>query len=169
MGGNNTQHEDVIKWKHFPRYWPFVRGIHRWPVNSPHKGQRRGALMFSLICAWINAWVNNRETDDLRRYRAHYDVIVMKHYIYLRVLYISILQLFMLRNHSFMYWKPGTSDLLVLLLFVLQCTEYKWNALALALVLALALTLRFHTWITRNHFHNCTYARCLRVGVLYWY
>ena len=34
-----TQHDDVIKWKHFPRYWPFVRGIHRSPVNSPHKGQ----------------------------------------------------------------------------------------------------------------------------------
>ena len=32
--------------KHFPRYWPFVRGIHRSPVNSPHKGQWRGALMF---------------------------------------------------------------------------------------------------------------------------
>ena len=31
-------HDDVIKWKHFPRYWPFVRGIHRSPVNSPHKG-----------------------------------------------------------------------------------------------------------------------------------
>ena len=42
-------HDDVIKWKHFPRYWPFVRGIHRPPVNSPHKGQWRGALMFSLI------------------------------------------------------------------------------------------------------------------------
>ena len=44
-------HDDVIKWKDFPRYWPFVRGIHRSPVNSPHKGQWRGALMFSLICA----------------------------------------------------------------------------------------------------------------------
>ena len=43
--------DDVIKWKYFPRYWPFVRGIHRWPVNSPHKGQWRGALMFSLVCA----------------------------------------------------------------------------------------------------------------------
>ena len=32
-------HDDVIKWKHFPRYWPFVRRIHRSPVNSPHKGQ----------------------------------------------------------------------------------------------------------------------------------
>ena len=47
------------------------------PVNSPHKGQWRGALMFSLICIWINDWVNNREASDLRRYRAHYDVIVM--------------------------------------------------------------------------------------------
>ena len=49
-------HDDVIKWKHFPRYWPFVRGIHRSPVNSPHKGQWRGAMMFSLICVWINGW-----------------------------------------------------------------------------------------------------------------
>ena len=47
-------HDDVIKWRHFPRYWPFARGIHRWPVNSPHKGQWRGALMFSLICFWTN-------------------------------------------------------------------------------------------------------------------
>ena len=70
-------HDDVIKWKHFPRYWSFVRGIHRSPVNSPHKGQWRGALIFSLICVWINGWVNNREVGDLRRYRAHYDVIVM--------------------------------------------------------------------------------------------
>ena len=53
-------HDDVIKWKHFPRYWPFVRGIHQLPVNSPHKGQWHGALMFSLICVWINGWVNNR-------------------------------------------------------------------------------------------------------------
>ena len=45
---------DVIKWKHFQRYWPFVRGIHRSPGDSPHKGQWRGALMFSLICACTN-------------------------------------------------------------------------------------------------------------------
>ena len=45
-------HDDVIKWKHFPCNWPFVRGTHRSPVNSPHKGQWRGALMFSLICVW---------------------------------------------------------------------------------------------------------------------
>ena len=70
-------HDDVIKWKHFPRYWPFMRGVHRWPVNSPHKGQWHGALMLRLICAWINDWVNNREAGDLRRYRSHYDVIVI--------------------------------------------------------------------------------------------
>ena len=75
---SRRQHDDVIKWKHFPRYWPFVRGIPRSPINSPHKGQWCGVLMFSLICAWINGWVNNREAGDLRRYRAHYDVIVMK-------------------------------------------------------------------------------------------
>ena len=61
-------HDDVIKWKHFPRYWPFVRGIHRWPVNSPHKGQWRGALMLPLIYAWINVWANNPEAGDLRRH-----------------------------------------------------------------------------------------------------
>ena len=70
-------HDDVIKWKHFPRYCPFVRGIHRSQVNSPHKGQWCGALMFSLICAWINGWVNNREAGDWRCYCAHYDVTVM--------------------------------------------------------------------------------------------
>ena len=71
------RHHDVIKWKHLPRYWPFVRGNPRSPVNSPHKGQWRGDLMFSLICSWINGWINNREAGDLRRHRAHYDVTVM--------------------------------------------------------------------------------------------
>ena len=70
-------HDDVIKWKHFPRNWPFVREIHRSLVNFPHKGQWRGALMFTLIYAWINDWVNNREAGDLRRQHGHYDVIVM--------------------------------------------------------------------------------------------
>ena len=65
-------HDDIIKWKHFLRYWPFVQGIHQSPVNSPHKGQWRGALMFPLICTRINSWVNNGEAGDLRRNRAHY-------------------------------------------------------------------------------------------------
>ena len=78
-------HDDVIKWKHFPRNWPFVRKIHRSPVNSPHKGQWRGALMFPMICVWINGWVNNRKAGDLRRYRTHYDVIVMEWEIMTRI------------------------------------------------------------------------------------
>ena len=70
-------HDDVIKWKHFLCYWPFVRGIHQSAVNSPHKGQWRRALMLSLISVSIDVWVNNREAGDLRHYRAHYDVTVM--------------------------------------------------------------------------------------------
>ena len=62
--------EDVIKWKHFPRYWPLC-------VNSRHKGKWRGALMFSLICILINGWINTHEPGDSRRHRAHCDVIVM--------------------------------------------------------------------------------------------
>ena len=65
-------HDDIIKWKHFPLYWPFVRRIHL--VNSPHKGQWHRALMFSLICVWLNGWINNCE---LTRYHAHYDVTVI--------------------------------------------------------------------------------------------
>ena len=68
-------------WRHqmepFSASLAFVWGIHRSAVNSPHKGQWRGALMLSLICTWINARVNTREAGDLRRHHAHCDVIVM--------------------------------------------------------------------------------------------
>ena len=49
------------------------------PVTGefPSQSQRRGALMFSLIWAWMNGWINNREAGDLIRQRAHYDVIIM--------------------------------------------------------------------------------------------
>ena len=70
-------HDDVIKWKHFPRNWPFVRGIHR---SIPRTKASDAELWCFLICVWINDWVNNREAGDLRRYRGHYDVIVMKYY-----------------------------------------------------------------------------------------
>ena len=78
--GSEWHHDDVIKWKPFPRYWPFVRGIHRSPVNSHHRDQWRGALMFSWICAWTNGWVNNRDAGDLRRHHAHCDVTVTIHW-----------------------------------------------------------------------------------------
>ena len=62
----------------FLHYWPFVRGIHWSTVNSLHKGQWCGALMFSLICTRTNDWVNNRDASDLRRHHAHYDVTVIQ-------------------------------------------------------------------------------------------
>ena len=71
------RHDDVIKWKHLPRYRPFVWGIHRSPVNSQHKSQWHRALMFSLIWNWINRRVNNCEAGDLRRHRIYYDISVM--------------------------------------------------------------------------------------------
>ena len=76
-GQTMTGHDDVIKWKHFPRCWPFMRGIHRSLVDSLHKGQWRGALMFSLICAWTNGWANHRDSGDFTRHRDHYGITVM--------------------------------------------------------------------------------------------
>ena len=80
-------------WRHqletFPRYWPFVRGIHRWPANSPHKGQWRGALMLYLICSWMNDWANNRDTGDLRRHRVPHDVTVMRVHISQGTIHVS--------------------------------------------------------------------------------
>ena len=62
-------HDYVIKGKHFRR--------NRSPVNSPHKDQWCGALMFSLICTRTNGWVNTREAGDLRRHCTLYDVTAM--------------------------------------------------------------------------------------------
>ena len=89
MGDNN--HEDIAAiWAGMTRIWKPIMMTSSMeiffallaicagnPVNSPHKGQWRGALMFSMICVWINDWANNREAGDLRRYRAHYDARVM--------------------------------------------------------------------------------------------
>ena len=83
--------DDVIKWNHFPRNCPFVRGILPVPVNSPHNGQWRGALMFSLICVWINDWVNYREAGDLRRHRGHYDVNIMEYHLVSEFIHFSSL------------------------------------------------------------------------------
>ena len=95
---SNHSHDDVIKLKRFPRFWPYARGIRRSPVNSPHKGQWRGALMFSLICVWINSWINNREAGDLRRYRAHYDVIVMN------ILVVEVRHIASVKIHLISFW-----------------------------------------------------------------
>ena len=68
--------DDVIKWKHFSTLLSLCAG------NSPVTGEFPSqspvtALMFSLICAWINCWVNNRDAGDLRCHGAHYDVTVI--------------------------------------------------------------------------------------------
>ena len=72
---NFVLYHDVVKWKYFPRYWPFVRGIHRSPVNSPH------TEIWSFLSASPekknNGKVNKADAGDLRRHRAHYDVTVM--------------------------------------------------------------------------------------------
>ena len=82
-----------------------MRGIHRSPLNSPHKGQWRGTLIFSLICVWINGWVNTREAGDLRRQRAHYDVSVMYRYQNLR---LSTVTGCMIRNDIYNMYMNNT-------------------------------------------------------------
>ena len=67
-----------IIWTDLGKFSHWIFHLLLWPVNSPHKGQWSGALMFPLICAWINVWGNNHESGDFRPHRAHYDVIVVK-------------------------------------------------------------------------------------------
>ena len=84
-------------------YATFVKEIHKWPV---HIGQWRGALIFSLLCAWTNGWANNRDAGDLRRHRAYYDVTVMKRLLKLlkRCLFVSRLSIFLaLQNYVLMF------------------------------------------------------------------
>ena len=68
-------------WRHememFSTLLALCEGNHQPPVDSPHKSQWRGVLMFSLICAWTNGWAITRDAGDLRRHRTHYDVTVM--------------------------------------------------------------------------------------------
>ena len=80
------------------------------PVNSPHKGQWHGALMFSIICTWIDDWVNNRKAGDLRRNRVHYDVIVMFILLFFATLSGDIHQVVFAWRHSTIkdYFKNNT-------------------------------------------------------------
>ena len=84
-------HDDVINLKLFFGLLTLCEGNPRSPVNSPNKGQWRGALIFLWSAPWINGWVINREAGDLRRHQARYDVIVMhcvQMYRFLKQLYI---------------------------------------------------------------------------------
>ena len=73
----DINHDDVIKLKHFPRYWPFVQGIHQSPVNSHQHAQRPVTRSFDVFFDLPHGWVNSRQAGDLRCHFAHYDVIVM--------------------------------------------------------------------------------------------
>ena len=114
-------HDDVIKW-HFPRYWPFVRGIHRSPMNSSHKGQWRGALMFSLICDRINIWINNREAGDLRRKRSHYDVIIM---YTMATWHGNVFYMFVIQNNHVWFGIDGTHQLTYLCDVIAPYTDFE--------------------------------------------
>ena len=75
--GRNKCHDDIIKWKHFLCYWPFVWGIHRLPVNSPHKGQWLGGLISFWSASEPTVEANNKDASDLTCYRPFANVIVM--------------------------------------------------------------------------------------------
>ena len=83
---NNREASDLRRhgapwWRHqmesFSALLAHCEGTHPSPVNSPHNGQCRWALMLSLTCTRINGWVNNRVAGNLGPHRAHYDVNVM--------------------------------------------------------------------------------------------
>ena len=90
-------HFDVIEWKHFFALLTLCGGIHWSPVNFSHKGQWRGALMFSLIFAWTNGWVNYRDVGDLRRHHANYDVTVMI-YVAIEIVVFTLLHVMIYPN-----------------------------------------------------------------------
>ena len=58
----SSWHDDVTKWNHFPRYWPFVRGIHRSPVNLP--SQRTVTQSFVVF---FDPRLNKRLSEQWRR------------------------------------------------------------------------------------------------------
>ena len=109
-------HDDVIKCKYFPPYWPFVRGIHWSLVNSPHKGQWRGAFM--ILCAWINSCVDNWDAGDLRCLRAHCGVTVIEGSAWNKSLHINT-HIGLNRMADFLKILKGTSSNAFLIICVL--------------------------------------------------
>ena len=111
---NDPSYDDVIKWKQFPRYWPFVRGIHRSPVNSPHKGQWRGALMFSLICALNKrlskqSWGWSFETPSRSLWRHCNEVPVL----YLHALYETKMRYHYVCRSRIHSARPSTPEVII--------------------------------------------------------
>ena len=79
--GHSKMEKHFSWWRHqmetFRALPALCEGIHWSLVDSPHKGQWRGILMFSLICAWTNGWANNQDVGDLKHHRTHYCITVM--------------------------------------------------------------------------------------------
>ena len=66
-----VSHYDVIKWKHFPHYRPFVREIHPSPVDPPYKGTVTWIIDISLLSVWTEYWTNTRLTTSSNRHDGH--------------------------------------------------------------------------------------------------
>ena len=116
-----SNNDDVIKWKYFPRYWPFVRGIHRSPGNSPHKGQWHEALMSSLICAWING-LRKQWWRWLFEAPPHWCPGVQCNFFYLCRVIINKYTIKRGVNKTIIYWRQ---DIFITLWFVSNVIEYK--------------------------------------------
>ena len=160
-------HDDLIKWKHFPRYWPFVWGIHRSSVNSLHKGQWRGALMLSLISTWINGWVYNHEAGDLRRHQALYGVFVMIQYSQVPLYHTT----FIIR----LYWSilglqsqetPSMAIYAMCEYFWANLPCYNWTALNSMLVLY-CINVRYKEMVVQNKWcqQEKTYCNTILLGL----
>ena len=123
LRGFQTSLRDLKSTKSTKSTNPFVPGIRRSPVNSPHKGQWRGALMFSLICAWNNDWVNNREARDMRRHGVHYDITVMNTFVTIGFFTTKPFQLIAKSDILFLIIDIGKNDL-----FDNKLAKLKWSS-----------------------------------------
>ena len=135
----------------------FVRGIHRWPVNSPHKGQWRGALIFSLICAWTNNWANDGDTCDLRHHRAYYDVNLI---ISLKCGNFAVIEYTAIRTPYSIFQNQDLPSSLGAVSFHIIFAFFGWSCLVLLWVLG-----DFHQfiifqwiWIFISHFAHTWYS-----------
>ena len=158
---HSCTHDNIIEWKHFPRYWPYVWGIHWSPVNSLHKGQWCVALMFSLICTWTNGWVSNWDAGDLRCHCAHYDITIMMHILALCCVFIFLLldnfyPLFSWQSKAKQSFMSHTTYTAMSKFYILWLVQERRNSSALAIELHPSCTThRYHPK------HNILSAFCL--------
>ena len=110
----------------FPRYWPFVRGIHRSPMDSPRKGQWRGAVMFSVICAWTNGWAKDRDAGGLRRHRVPYDVSVMLRWL-ISIVLKGLYKILVPENKVLLGQRYLNDFLIIYILYSKPCKQYFLN------------------------------------------